>query len=468
MFNAAMLVGALLLCAPWAKAQGKVTLTVKVAAELTDVTVTAPANGTSGEVDANTEVTVTLSREPKADHHFEFDGVTAETAVVAPVDGDKKSFKVTVKKTVELTVKEVANAPAAKVTLTVTIAEDITPELKATLTPEDGKVEAGQKVEIKFNRAAGEGKEFKFDGAEVTAKGEDGMTFEVTVNADVTVKVTEEAKAAPQPETPKFDITSSLNGATVEVKDGENVLDQEALKNIEAGKNLIIKVTVPEGKELVKVEIKKGEELTTLNAEADGSYKYTTTADAVVLVVTTKEKEAPAPAGPGFTVVANGATVKVFVNGKEVKAADYNKIAAGSKLEITITPAAKKAIDKVTVKAEGDAKETELKPNKNGKYEYTLAKKSTLTVKVKDATPVEDAVLAAVSVYPNPFVGQLVVANTAEVAKVVLVNAQGVVVRTVLPNGANELRLAVEDLPAGVYVLVLERADARKAIRLVK
>ena len=378
------------------------------------------------------------------------------------------TFEVTVSADVTVKVTEVAKAPAAKVTLTVTIADGITPELKATLTPEDGKVEAGQKVEIKFNRKAGEGKEFKFDGAEVTAKGEDGMTFEVTVNADVTVKVTEEAKAAPQPETPKFDITSSLNGATVEVKDGETVLDQEALKNIEAGKNLIIKVTVPEGKELVKVEIKKGEELTELTAQADGSYKYTTTADAVILVVTTKEKEAPAPAGPGFTVVANGATVKVFVNGKEVKVADYNKIAAGSKLEITITPAAKKAIDKVTVKADGDAKETELKADKNGKYGYTLAKKATLTVKVKDATPVEDAVLAAVSVYPNPFVGQLVVANTAEVAKVALVNAQGVVVRTVLPNGANELRLAVEDLPAGVYVLVLERADARKAIRLVK
>ena len=244
MFNAAMLVGALLLCAPWAKAQGKVTLTVKVAAELTDVTVTAPANGTSGEVDANTEVTVTLSREPKADHHFEFNGVTAETAVVAPVDGDKKSFKVTVKKTVELTVKEVANAPAAKVTLTVTIAEDITPELKATLTPEDGKVEAGQKVEIKFNRAAGEGKEFKFDGAEVTAKGEDGMTFEVTVNADVTVKVTEEAKGG---ETPQQLLTITDNGATVKVmKKGTTVeLSKEEIAALKDQDEVTITVELP-------------------------------------------------------------------------------------------------------------------------------------------------------------------------------------------------------------------------------
>ena len=352
----------------------------------------------------------------------------------------------------------------------------VTPEgaVAVTTDPADGMVVANGEVTVTFTgEPSAADKEFTVEAKEgnetkVTITKVDAKNFKVVVKEAAEVIAKEVAKAAPQPETPKFDITSSLNGATVEVKDGETVLDQEALKNIEAGKNLTIKVTIPEGKELVKVEIKKGEELTTLNAEADGSYKYTTTADAVVLVVTTKEKEAPAPAGPGFTVVANGATVKVVVSGKEVKPADYNKIAAGSKLEITITPAAKKAIDKVTVKAEDDAKETELKADKNGKYGYTLAKKATLTVKVKDATPVEDAVLAAVSVYPNPFVGQLVVANTAEVAKVALVNAQGVVVRTVLPNGANELRLAVEDLPAGVYVLVLERADARKAIRLVK
>ena len=350
----------------------------------------------------------------------------------------------------------------------------VTPEgVAVTTDPADGMVVANGEVKVTFTgEPSAADKEFTVvakdgDADKVTITKEDAKNFKVVVKAAAEVIAKEVAKAAPQPETPKFDITSSLNGATVVVKDGENVLDQEALKNIEAGKKLTITVTVPETKELVKVEIKKGEELKVLELK-NGVYEYETTADAVVLVVTTKEKEAPAPAGPGFTVVANGATVKVVVNGKEVKPADYNKIAAGSKLEITVTPAAKKAIEKVTVKADGDAKETELKPNKNGKYEYTLDKKATLTVKVKDATPVEDAVLAAVSVYPNPFVGQLVVANTAEVAKVALVNAQGVVVRTVLPNGANELRLAVEDLPAGVYVLVLERADARKAIRLVK
>ena len=424
-----------------------------------------------GMVVANGEVKVTFTGEPSAaDKEFTVVAKDGDADKVTITKEDAKNFKVVVKAAAEVIAKEVAKVVEQKIKLTVTAEGGVA----VTTDPADGMVVANGEVTVTFTgEPSAADKEFTVEAKEgndtkVTITKVDAKNFKVVVKEAAEVIAKEVAKAAPQPETPKFDITSSLNGATVEVKDGETVLDQEALKNIEAGKNLIIKVTVPEGKELVKVEIKKGEELTELTAQADGSYKYTTTADAVVLVVTTKEKEAPAPAGPGFTVVANGATVKVVVNGKEVKPADYNKIAAGSKLEITITPAAKKAIDKVTVKADGDAKETELKADKNGKYGYTLAKKATLTVKVKDATPVEDAVLAAVSVYPNPFVGQLVVANTAEVAKVALVNAQGVVVRTVLPNGANELRLAVEDLPAGVYVLVLERADARKAIRLVK
>ena len=65
-------------------------------------------------------------------------------------------------------------------------------------------------------------------------------------------------------------------------------------------------------------------------------------------------------------------------------------------------------------------------------------------------------------------VRELVVTNLAEVENVALVNAQGVVVRTVKPNGASELRLAVEDLSAGVYMLVVERNGVRKAIRIVK
>ena len=465
MFNAAMLIGALLLCAPWAMAQGgattDVTLTVKIADGITPALTATPATVT---VKSGAKAEFKLNRKAGDGKEFKFEGAT-----VTPKNQDGVTFEVVVTKNVTVTVsEEVKGGAATDVTLTVKIADGITPALTAT--PATVTVKSGAKAEFKLNRKAGDGKEFKFEGATVTPKGQDGMTFEVTVTADVTVTITEVAKTAPQPEAPNFDITTMINGATVVVKEGTTELNQEALKTIEAGKMLTITVTVPPTKELVKVEIKKGEDLKALTAETDGSYKYTTTIDKVTLVVTTKEKEAPA-AGTELVIVNGGAQVKVMKKGatKPLTDAELKNIAKETELEITFTTYPKKlAIEKVEVKEYGAQKATVLTA-KAGKYSYKMTdKKTTLTVITKKVTPVEDAVLAAVAVYPNPFAGELVVANTTEVAKVALVNAQGVVVRTVLPNGANELRLAVEDLPAGVYVLVLERADARKAIRLVK
>ena len=406
-----------------------------------------------------------MSRAAANGKMFKFDG-----AEVTAKGTDGKTFESVVTKDVTVTLTEVDKPAAQKFTFAVKGGEALQPAVTVTLAPADGKVAANEKVTITLSRAAADGKMFKFDGAEVTAKGTDGKTFESVVTKDVTVTLTEVDKTAPQPEAPNFDITTMINGATVVVKEGTTELNQEALKTIEAGKNLTITVTVPPTKELVKVEIKKGEDLKALNAETDGSYKYTTTIDKVTLVVTTKEKEAPA-AGYELVIVNGGAQVKVMKKGatKPLTDAELKNIAKGTDLEITVTTDPKKlAIEKVEVKEDGAQKATVLTA-KAGKYTYKMTdKKATLTVTTKKVTPVEDAVLAAVAVYPNPFAGELVVANTTEVAKVALVNAQGVVVRTVLPNGANELRLAVEDLPAGVYVLVLERADARKAIRLVK
>lgn len=91
----------------------------------------------------------------------------------------------------------------------------------------------------------------------------------------------------------------------------------------------------------------------------------------------------------------------------------------------------------------------------------------TLTLRDKPGA-VEDAILAAVSVYPNPFVSDIVVKNTEELSRISLVNAQGMVVRSLLPSGQPEIHISAEDLPAGAYLLVVEHANARKAIRIVK
>lgn len=158
---------------------------------------------------------------------------------------------------------------------------------------------------------------------------------------------------------------------------------------------------------------------------------------------------------------ANGATVKIMQGAMEVTA--ETKVGAGAVLTIAVTAPEGKEIEKVEFAG------TALTLNKDKVYVATMPDaETTLVVSMKEGAAVADAVLDAVVVYPNPFASEIVVTNLAEVAKVALVNAQGVVVRSVLPNGASELRLAVEDLPAGLYLLLLENNGAQKAIRLVK
>ncbi len=158
---------------------------------------------------------------------------------------------------------------------------------------------------------------------------------------------------------------------------------------------------------------------------------------------------------------ANGATVKIMQGAMEVTA--ETKVGAGAMLTIAVTAPEGKEIEKVEFAG------TALTLNKDKVYVATMPDaEAALVVTLKVDAAVADAVLDAVVVYPNPFASEIVVTNLAEVAKVALVNAQGVVVRSVLPNGASELRLAVEDLPAGLYLLLLENNGAQKAIRLVK
>ncbi len=62
----------------------------------------------------------------------------------------------------------------------------------------------------------------------------------------------------------------------------------------------------------------------------------------------------------------------------------------------------------------------------------------------------------------------MVVKNIANVSRLTLVDALGVVHYSILSNGAMELQLRTQDLPAGVYMLVVEKDGARKALRILK
>ena len=301
-------------------------------------------------------------------------------------------------------------------------------------------------------------KEVKVVKANTTdaTKGADANHWTFTMGTeDITLTVELQDKTTPQPSEGNV-LTIVANGTTVKVMNGATEIKSgdKVAKDVK----LTVEVSnIPADKEIEKVTLNEVE--MTL---VEGKYEGNMPDAAATLKVVLKEKGAPQPEeGNLIKVTANGATVKIMAGTTEVKA--DTKVKAGTDLVITVTAPAGKVIDNVSFN------NTVVKPEANKSYKVKMsATEATLVVNLKKAAAVEDAVLAGVVAYPNPMVRELVVSNLAEVENVALVNAQGVVVRTVKPNGASELRLAVEDLPAGVYMLVVERNGARKAIRIVK
>lgn len=301
-------------------------------------------------------------------------------------------------------------------------------------------------------------KEVKVVKANTTdaTKGADANHWTFTMGTeDITLTVELQDKTTPQPSEGNV-LTIVANGTTVKVMNGATEIKSgdKVAKDVK----LTVEVSnIPADKEIEKVTLNEVE--MTL---VEGKYEGKMPDAAATLTVALKEKGAPQPEeGNLIKVTANGATVKIMAGTTEVKA--DTKVKAGTDLVITVTAPAGKVIDNVSFN------NTVVKPEANKSYKVKMsATEATLVVNLKKAAAVEDAVLAGVVAYPNPMVRELVVSNLAEVENVALVNAQGVVVRTVKPNGASELRLAVEDLPAGVYMLMVERSGARKAIRIVK
>ena len=301
-------------------------------------------------------------------------------------------------------------------------------------------------------------KEVKVVKANTTdaTKGADANHWTFTMGTeDITLTVELQDKTTPQPSEGNV-LTIEANGTTVKVMNGAT--EVKSGDKVAKDAKLTVEVSdVPADKEIEKVTLNEAE--MTL---VEGKYEGNMPDAAATLKVVLKEKGAPQPEeGNLIKVTANGATVKIMAGTTEVKA--DTKVKAGTDLVITVTAPAGKVIDNVSFN------NTVVKPEADKSYKVKMsATEATLVVNLKKAAAVEDAVLAGVVAYPNPMVRELVVSNLAEVENVALVNAQGVVVRTVKPNGASELRLAVEDLSAGVYMLVVERNGARKAIRIVK
>ncbi len=83
-------------------------------------------------------------------------------------------------------------------------------------------------------------------------------------------------------------------------------------------------------------------------------------------------------------------------------------------------------------------------------------------------TEVRNHSLELVSAHPNPFTGLVTVSGLEVAKRMQLLSVNGVALRTVYLHGEAEVQLDLADLPAGLYVLVVERESARKVLRLVK
>jgi peptidase S8 and S53 subtilisin kexin sedolisin len=101
----------------------------------------------------------------------------------------------------------------------------------------------------------------------------------------------------------------------------------------------------------------------------------------------------------------------------------------------------------------------------------TVAGKSVLQSVTLQQTPhaVESSLLADVAVYPNPCHDELHLRSTSALRTLAVVNSQGQTVLTATHNGAAELALRVDSLPAGLYLLQLtDTAGAIRTLRFAK
>ena len=261
--------------------------------------------------------------------------------------------------------------------------------------------------------------------------------------------------------------------------------------------------TVVAGKELGDVTF-NGEKLSPASAEKPLEFKFTMPSDKEGVLVAKVKGEAPAPTPKVKITWANDPKEGVKEMHFNKAKIEDNKLKGWEKEEVAVAAADVYYVINFVVdvdnykyvsfainekNAAGTSKMTEYQLDKDifelvNKEKKYLCHYATIawsadedvveceliakTKSKKKPSAVEDNAFAAVNVYPNPFAGKLVVNEVAEAGRVTLVNAQGVVLRSVAVNGANQVELDVTDVPAGIYMVVVENGAARRAFKVVK
>ena len=123
---------------------------------------------------------------------------------------------------------------------------------------------------------------------------------------------------------------------------------------------------------------------------------------------------------------------------------------------------------------EKERQELTLTKQSDGTYTGELELKYAVTITIRFGedekdTPVEEAQLGRVSVYPNPFEGQFCILDEAgQAAQYQLFSLQGQLLQAGRIEGA-QTNVETEELPLGIYLLRLKSATGEcKTIRVVK
>ena len=268
---------------------------------------------------------------------------------------------------------------------------------------------------------------------------------------------------------PKEDVTLQVSlkpasGLTLTVNKAEGVegaveytTTPATLVGLEKNATVVFNVTkVPEGKKLVIVA--EGDKATVTVDEEN--VKYTVALKEEDATVTLKLEDKGTTGTFAITVLAEGADVKIKVEGAE---SDGKNLAEGAKLTFTITPASGRKIESVTFDA------NVLSPKSANTYEAVMpAHNAKLVVKTALTSAVEDAMFAQVCVTPNPFDNQLRITSCELRGEYTLLNAQGVVLASGVLEGS-ETFINTSSFPAGMYLLRLSADNgAMQTYRVVK
>ena len=405
---------------------------------------------------------------------------------------------VTVKKWVEgctLTVQvKVSESETVKKEVTLTVLKPAPKEIK--LEPKELTLAAGetQEVTISFvgdapldegvtiEPATSEYFTFKQEGKKLSITGTkpttEAVTLTVTSTRNTTVK-----------ESCKLTVTKAAPTAiTIAEEDKAFALKKGDSKEITLGftpaeyvDNEVVVTVAPEG--VLTATAADGK----LTIKADKPFDKETT-----VTVTVTSKVAPTVSNSCTVTLTKAAPTAITIAEEDkafaLKKGESKEITLGftpaedvdNEVVVTVAPegalTATAADGKLTIKADKPFdKETMVTVTVTSKVAPTVSNSCTVTLKPeKNNTPdnpnaVEDAVLASLSVAPNPFAAHLRILNPEGiVGRYELVNQMGAVLRSGVING-NETVVDTEALPAGLYfVRLAAQGGARKTLKVYR